>query len=89
MLDEKEKSDAECSRKVVGGRKVAGAIDSMVIVKELSLGYARILHVGMMLPELLYGSETIVSNRKNRSKVQSAQVNNLRSLFGGKRTEKI
>src|SRR5678815_4489350 len=33
MLDEKGTDDAECSRKVVNGREVAGAIKSLVDIK--------------------------------------------------------
>src|SRR5678815_3688058 len=62
VLDEKGTDDAECSRKVVNGRKVAGAIKSLVNVKGLSL--TRVLHEGMLLPVLLYGSETMVWNKK-------------------------
>src|SRR5678815_297379 len=53
VLDEKGTDDAECSRKVVNGRKVAGAIKSLVDVKGLSLECARALHEGMLLPVLL------------------------------------
>src|SRR5678815_5467279 len=42
VLDEKGTDDAECSRKVVNGRKVAGAIKSLVNVKGLSLECARV-----------------------------------------------
>src|SRR5678815_529760 len=49
MLDEKGTEDAECSRKVVNGRKVAGAIKSLVNAKGLSLECARVLHEGMLL----------------------------------------
>src|SRR5678816_2501081 len=49
MLDEKGMDDAECSRKVVNDRKVAGAINkSLVNVKGLSLECARVLHEGML-----------------------------------------
>ena len=44
MLDEKGTDDAECSRKVVSGRKVSGEIKPMVNEKELSLDCARISH---------------------------------------------
>src|SRR5678815_2962777 len=37
MFDEKGMDDAECSRKVVNGRKVVGEIKSLVNVKGLSL----------------------------------------------------
>src|SRR5678815_5417319 len=74
MLDEKGTDDAECSRKVVNGRKVAGAIKSLVNVKGLSLECDRVLHDGMLLPVLLYSSETTVWNKKYRSKVQCVQM---------------
>src|SRR5678815_1004425 len=56
MLDEKGTDDAECSRKVVNGRKVAGAIKSLVNVKGLSLECARVLHEGLLLLVLMYSS---------------------------------
>src|SRR5678816_226342 len=59
MLDEKGTDDAECSRKVVNGRKVAGAIKSLVNVKGLSLKCARVSHEGILLPVLLYGLSLI------------------------------
>src|SRR5678815_2204866 len=48
VLDEKGTEDAECSRKVVNGRKVAGAIKSLVNVKGLSLVCARVLHLSLI-----------------------------------------
>src|SRR5678816_814811 len=56
MLDEKGTDDAECSRKVVNSRKVAGAIKLLVNVKGLSLECASVLHESMLLPVLLYSS---------------------------------
>jgi len=88
VLDEKGTDDAECSRKVVNGRKVAGAIKSLVNVKGLSLECARVLHEGMLLPVLLYGSETMVWNKKYRSKVQCVQMDNLRGVLGVRRIDK-
>src|SRR5678815_6092578 len=82
MLDEKGTDDAECSRKVVNGRKVAGTIKSLVNVKGLSLKSARVLHEGMLLPVLIYSSETMVWNKRYRSKVQCVQMDNLRGMLG-------
>ena len=66
MLDEKGMEDAECNRKVVNGRKVAGAIKSLLDVKRLSLECARVLREGMLLPVLMYSSETMVWNKRYR-----------------------
>src|SRR5678816_2220515 len=89
VLDEKGTDDAKCSRKVVNGRKVAGAIKSLVNAKGLSLECARVLHEGMLLPVLLYSSETMVWNKKYRSKVQCVQMGNLRGVLGVRRIDKI
>src|SRR5678816_842231 len=69
MVDEKGPNDAECSMKVVNGRKMAGAIKSLVDVKGISLECARVLHDGMLLPVLMYSSETMVWNKRYRYKV--------------------
>src|SRR5678815_5674263 len=79
----------QCSRKVVNGRKVAGTINSLVNVKGLSLECARVLHEGMLLPVLLYISETMVWNKKYRCKVQCVQMDNLRGMLGVKRINKV
>src|SRR5678815_2338385 len=88
VLDEKGTDDAECGRKVVNGRKVAGAIKSFMNVKGLSLECARVLHEGMLLLVLLYSSETMVWNKKYRSKVQRVQMDNLRGMLGVRRIDK-
>src|SRR5678816_2452184 len=89
MFVEKGAYDAECSRKVVNGRKVVGAIKSLVNVKGLSLECARVLHESMLLTVLLYSSETMVWNKKYRSKVQSVLMDNLRGVQGVRRIDKM
>ena len=44
VLDESGTDEAECSRKVVSGRRVAGAIRSLVNARNLKLECARVLH---------------------------------------------
>lgn len=45
-------------------RKVAGANKSLVNAKGLNLEYATVLHESMLLPVLMYVSETMVYNAK-------------------------
>src|SRR5678816_2738899 len=59
IVDEKGTDDAECSMKVVKGRKMAGAIKSLVDAKGIRLECARVLYDGMLLPVLMYSSETM------------------------------
>src|SRR5678816_4114129 len=86
MLDEKGTDDTESYEWY---RKVAGAIKSLVDVKGLSLECYRVLHEGMLLPVLMYSSETMVWNKRYRSKSQSAQMDNLRGVLGVKRIDKM
>ena len=50
---------AECSRKVLHGRRVAGAIRSLVNARDLQLECARVLQETLLVPFLMYGSETM------------------------------
>ena len=60
FLDESGTNGAEYSRKVVSGRRVAGAIRSLVNARKLQLEYARVLHETLLVPVLTYGSETVL-----------------------------
>ena len=42
------------------GRKVAGAIRSLINARDLQLQCVRVLHEGLLVPILLYGSETLM-----------------------------
>src|SRR5678815_1121746 len=43
----------------------------------------------MLLPVLLYSSETMVCNKKYRSKVQCVQMDSLRDVLGVRRIDKM
>ena len=59
VLDESGTDEAECSRKVASGRRVAGAIRSLVNARSLQLECAKVLHESLLVPVLTYGSDTI------------------------------
>ena len=60
VLDKSGTNEEECSRKVVSGRKAAGAIRSLVNAKSLQLQCARVLHEQLLVPVLIYDSETMI-----------------------------
>ena len=49
-MDESGTNRAECSRKVVSRRKVAGAIRSLVNAMDFQLECARVLHEILLVP---------------------------------------
>ena len=59
VLDESGTDGAECSRKVASGRRVAGAIRSLVNARDLQFECARVLHETYLAPALMYGSEAM------------------------------
>ena len=60
VLDEAGTDEEECSRKTASGRRVAGAIRSLINARSLQLECARVLNESLMVPVLTYGSETMI-----------------------------
>ena len=50
----------EQSRKVVSGRRYAGSIRFIASARDLQLECARVLHETLLVPVLMYGSETML-----------------------------
>jgi hypothetical protein len=89
MIEEKGTDEAECTRKVASGRRVGGAIKSLVNAKNLSLECTRRLHESMLIPVLMYGSEVMVWCQKYRSRIQAVQMDNLRGVLGVRKTDRM
>ena len=84
VLDESGTDEAECCRKVVmNGRRVASALMSLVNAKGLQLEYATILHV------LIYGNETMIWKKEERSRFRAVQIDNFKGLLGIGSIDKI
>ena len=60
VLNESGIDEAEHHRKVAVGRRVADAISSLVNSRVLQLEWAKVLHETLLVPVLIYGSETII-----------------------------
>ena len=55
------------------GRRVAGAIRSMVNARNLQLECARVFHESLLVPALTYCIETVIWREKERSKIRTVQ----------------
>ena len=60
VLDESGTDGAECNRKVVSGRRVVGAIRSLVNARDLQPECARVLHETLLVAVHMFGSETML-----------------------------
>ena len=55
----------------------------------LQLEYARVLHEALLVPVLMYGRETILWKEKERSRVRTVQMENLRVLLDIRRKDRV
>ena len=74
---------------MANGRKVVGAIRFMVNVKGLQLKCVRVLYEAMLMPVLLDSIKTVIWRGKERSRIRAVEMDNLRSLLGIKRMDRI
>ena len=74
---------------VIGGwlvEKVAGAIKSLVNARDLQLECA---HETLLIPVVMYGSQTMSWKEKERFKIRAVQMDNLRRLLGIRRMDRV
>ena len=57
LSDESGIGGTECRRKVASGRRVGGAIRSLINARKLQLQCARVLHKTLLVFVLMYGSK--------------------------------
>ena len=77
------------SRKVESGRRVTGIIRSLVKARSLQLECAMVFHELLLVPVLTDGRESMIWREKKRSKIRAVQMDNLRSLLGIRRMDKV
>ena len=74
---------------MASGRRVAGAIRFLVNVRSLHLECARVLHESLLMPVLTYSSGTMIWREKERSRIRTVQMDNLRGPLGIRRIDKV
>ena len=88
-MNESGTDAAEFSRKVASGRRVLGAIRSLVNTRDFQLECARVLHETLLVPALMCGSETMLCREKEKYRVRAVQMDNLRRLLGIRRIDRV
>ena len=71
----------------MNGRRVAGAIKSLVNDRGLQLKCAKVLHKSLLVPVLMYGSKRMIWKEKERSRIKVEQMENLGYLLGYQENE--
>ena len=62
---------------------------SLVNARSLQLECARILRESLLVPVLMYGSETMIWREKERSRIRVVEIDNLTALLGIWRMDKV
>ena len=88
-MNESGTDGAEFSRKLARGRRVAGVIRPLANARDLQLQCAIVLHETLLVPVLMYGSETMLWKEKEISRTRAVQMDNLRGLLGIKRMDRV
>ena len=70
-MDESGTDRAECSRMVASWVRVTGGIRSLVNARDLQLECASVLHETLLVPVLMYGSETMLWKEKESSRIRA------------------
>ena len=73
----------------MSGRRIAGAIRSLVNARSLQLECTKFLHKSLLGPVLTYGNELMIWREKERSRIWAVQMDNLRGLLGIRRMDKV
>ena len=89
VLYESGTDEADCHRNLVSGRRVAGAITSLVNARGLQLECVRVMHETLLLSVAMYCSKTILWKEKKKSRIRAAQIDNLRGFLRIRRIDKI
>ena len=79
----------KCSRKVASGRRRVDVIRSLVKARSLQLQCAKVLNESLLTPVLMFGCETIIWREKERSRIRTVRMDNLRYLLGIRRMDKV
>ena len=89
IWDESGTDEGECSRKGASGRRVGGAIRSLVNARSLELECARVWHDSLLVSGLTYGSEAMTGKEKERSRIRATQMDNLIRLLHIRRNARV
>ena len=88
-MDESGTDGAECSMKVASRRSVPGATRSLFNRRDMQLACARVLHETLPMPDLMYGTKTMLWKEKEGSRVRAVQMDNFRGLLGIRRMDRV
>ncbi|KAI5643560.1 hypothetical protein NE865_04362 [Phthorimaea operculella] len=92
-LGSKFTSDGKCEsdieRRVNAGNMVNGALHAFMNSQKVSNKARLAVHRGVLVPTLMYGSESWVWQKKHESRINAVEMRALRSMIGVKLSDRI
>jgi hypothetical protein len=82
MFTRDGKCDSDIERRVNAGNMVCGALHAFMGSRVVSKKAQLAVHNGVLLPTLMYGSESWVWQKKHTSRVNAVEIRALRSMIG-------
>ena len=82
-------NQVQMRQSVASGRRVAGAIRSLVNARGLQPECARVLDEILLVPVLTYGSDTMIWKENEKSRIRGVHMDNLRGFLTVKRMDKV
>ncbi|CAK1597415.1 unnamed protein product [Parnassius mnemosyne] len=76
--------DKDIERRVNAGNRVNGALHSIVKSQNVSKKARMAIHNAVLVPTLMYGSESWVWQKKHESRINAVEMRSLRSMLGMK-----
>ena len=67
----------------------SGTDETECLMRGLQLEYTRVLHETLLMPVLMYGSETMIWKESDSSRIRVVQMNNLRDFLGIRRMDEV
>ena len=82
MFDRNGRIDGEITRRVNAGAQVVGAMSKFARDERLSKGARMAVYGSVVVPVLMYGSETWVWQKRHRSRITACEMRYLRGVCG-------
>jgi hypothetical protein len=89
VFQENGNIDGEIDRRVSAGRKVVGSMMGLARSEVLSTKAKLAVYNSVLVPTLMYGSESWVCQEQHKSKLHAVGMSFLRSMCGKTRLDKV
>ncbi|XP_063364409.1 uncharacterized protein LOC134653055 isoform X1 [Cydia amplana] len=83
------KHDKDIERRVNAGNRVNGALNAFMSSQKVSQKARLAVHRGVLVPTLMYGSESWVWQKRHQSQVNAVEMRALRSVCGVRLQDRI